>query len=150
MPKPEMQFVAKATTKRKGSVWRRRPALSIKYGGAQQRELWPSGRGTQVGHFTFGFPALVRLVAARLSKDITAERFGLPKDDFREIVLYDFHGETAVTLLTEPSQAPDVVAIIADAQSDHKSLLAALQTFLGSAVNVVADPPETKGRGAST
>lgn len=150
MPKPEMQFMVKTPAKRKSSVRRRRPTPSIKYGGTQQRALWPSGRGTQVGHFMLGFPALVRLVAARLPKDITAERFGLPKDDFREIVLYDFHGETAVTLLTEPTQAPDVVAIIADAQSDHKSLLAALQTFLGSAVTVVADPPETQRRGAST
>ncbi|MBC2835008.1 hypothetical protein [Paragemmobacter straminiformis] len=144
MPKPVAHFVVQASAKRRPLAAKRlrKPKLAIS--DEQPRDLWPSGRGTQIGHFRSSFTRLKYRLLNRLPEGTKAELFGrVGDDDFLELVLYGFGGETAITLFTEPSQAPEVVAIVADAQSDHARLLVALQDALGKSVKVITDPPET-------
>ncbi len=149
MPEFVARFMVKASAKPKRRVQKQRRISPIKFAEAQPRNLWPSGRGTQIGHFHCRFVDLTRFLSGRIPKGTTAERFGRLGDDFREIVLYGFAGETAVTLFTEPSQARDVVAVVADERADHEKLLQALQSLFGADFYVIADPPETPGPGAS-
>lgn len=146
MPKPMTHFVTRDTAKNKARVLKPRGIPHIKTAESQPLNLWPSGRGTQIGHFRSKFTTLIRLLSSRIPKGTTAERFGKLGDDFREVVLYGFAGETAVTLFTEPSQAPDVVAVVADVSADHEKLLQALQILFGTNITVIADPPEANGR----
>lgn len=112
----------------------------------QEASLWPSGRGTEIGHFEH---AVMPLVKKLNQSDLThADFVTVTEKGAAEIILRDFAGERAVTLVKDPSQSRTVIAIIADQNGQHERILHNLRLLLGPSVNVIAAPPERPGPGA--
>jgi hypothetical protein len=121
----------------------------------QETSLWPSGRGTEIGHFEAALgpsaadllPLVRRLNAGELTGESFFER---SSSGILEIVLRGFAGERAVTLVQDPSQSTTTVAVIADQNGKHAQILQALQRLLGPEVAVIAAPPERPGPGQAS
>lgn len=110
---------------------------------SEPQDLWPSQRGSEIGHIEARFDsvetALRRLI---LAKDGAVYEY--PGGDLRAILLKGLAGQRIVTLVEEASLAPGMLSVVADAKADASPILDALRKMLAGVGDLHGSAPDQR------
>ena len=99
--------------------------------------VWPSGEGHEIGTIKGDLNAIVGIVRRRMNRGTVREPVSYGEDGpARALVLGQPRKETVACLVTDESQAPGVVAVIADVGADPAAVIRAVEKTVGRGFEV--------------
>jgi hypothetical protein len=142
--KPKMSFVVTSApmAKRKrihnpsGSA-----ALRFERLTSEPQDLWPSQRGSEIGHIEARFDS-VETALRRLTSAKDGAVYEYPGRDLRAILLKGLAGQRMVTIVEEASLSPGMLSVVADAKADASPILDALRKMLADVGDLRSSAPD--------
>ncbi len=98
----------------------------------EPKDLWPSGRGEEIGVIFTTMEKVIRALAKHSAKLVRHPSAILhAEENLCAIILWDLNGEKAVTLISEPEMDETRVAVIADINADAERVVRGVRGLLG-------------------
>ena len=98
----------------------------------QPKDLWPSGRGAEIGVIFTTIEKVIRALAKHsLKLDRPPGAILHSEENLCALILWGLSGEKAVTLISEPDIDPTRVAVIADLNADREVVARGIRDLLG-------------------
>jgi hypothetical protein len=99
----------------------------------EPKDLWPSGRGTEIGVIFSTMEAFI-LALAKKSGKLRRHPSAIvhPEDDLCAVILWGVDGEKAISIVSEPHLATDRISVVADLNADVIAVSKALRDLLGN------------------
>lgn len=98
----------------------------------EPKDLWPSGRGAEIGVIFTTLEKVIRALAKHSSKlDRPPGAILHSEENLCALILWGLSGEKAVTLISEPDIDPSHVAVIADLNANPEGIARAIRGLLG-------------------
>lgn len=142
--KPTMSF---AVTSAPTTNWKRihKPsdpaALRFERLTREPQDLWPSQRGSEIGHIEARFES-VETALRRLTSAKDGAVYEYPDRDLRAILLKGLAGQRIVTIIEEAGLAPGMLSVVADAKADASPILDALRKMLAGVGDLRSSAPD--------
>jgi hypothetical protein len=93
--------------------------------------VWPSGEGLEIGTIEGTLGELIDLLGRRAARGRLRERVAYGEDGTEKALVLGPPARTLACLLADESQAPGIVAVIADAGADPGKVVRRVDRLLG-------------------
>ncbi len=101
-------------------------------------DLWPSGRGDEIAVLQADFDTVLAGVSLKLqSLSVSPSLFIDHADGLSAVILRQFAGQKAISLLSDTRQFPTTVSVIADKDADAALVIGALQELFAQKLQIV-------------